>query len=1769
MEFIGFEVFASPPAKPLSASETISGADGTEPIYSGGDPDLALQCKKISKKDVVTKLKGLSELKGLCRTKGAPVLRTAVPHWLHLYHRLTFDQNRRVREGANLTHAALLAACPKAFLARLPSFLGPWFLSMADTAVEVAEAAKAAFRGLLVQDDKAKSVVSQHLPMLIRHLDLLFGFTPGSLVEARLCSADDSDDVHSRVTVSTLVVTARLVRDHGLLPAGPMSALLERRAWACLRSTRPPVRRAACELVREVCRVPSFAQDAAASAILAPELLGNLDAGGLDETWWEAVLAFAASCPESWGQAGAKVFPKLILGLRSGSVPGPCLLPIVASVPATITATYKGQGSAKFLRDMLEAAWQGGMRETGTPCHAAMVSALSEAAAFVLLAPRTGEVTDLLSPAVATTALEYFTRALDAFVEYDGPNCEDWAASVVGQTSLALSKLSTFDAAKGRACVAAHLFEPPQDAPWRQLCDAAVKGHRARRIVSLLTGVVAAGSGTSAVQRVETLLGIAVAFLLSRLGGGAKEAETGASHRNAEGVLELLNGLAPAITYSNSKEVAHACLDFFASRSDCDRGVRLSLGVGRIAMDQELATASDSGRSFWSSLVAICCEAYGGDRLEMLSEAVETLTPGVRATVFTSDALDSVITRALGSRLAGDGASNSAAIDRFLSTCLAHQTSAVRPLISERVLASLFQTCCDLEASSPSSMLWRLSHLLCALGPTLCTSSPHVEAAIRPVAIRLATVLYRCRVVPACSVLGSSLWDQYAAVLLDSSSVLSTFLAEVLPDLRAQLDGGLCSPDSVILSPSQWAFQAASLILLSCQLEERRGPSPAPCGSVVLAPLGIVDVLWWRQHVPALLSSDRTRGALAKMIGSLLAAVEASCLHRAIQASGSAAEISWGICTVGASCDAGCAASWRPADSLLPAHLFCSLPRNTAAAAILDQPPLQHREVSNVVDILGRDLLLQGVCFAINRLCREVPALSVQCTDDQVQAIVRELVIIAGFSPALASRTHTATSESPPPLAVGCACWYEHRAPGAPAQFNQATVVAIEENDVEKIVTIRMDDGGRERQTVLSRLVANPPNVVGAAEGGVQEVGGMAALQLELADAIDTFETAVRAQTSPMNVLCLRAFLRLWSELHAPIAVGPRQRMLSTMAAAHAHWTEVIIHVLERGAATYDLAPALAVFSSCVEDGGIDASSSARLTGRVLDALSSAGVPTPSRLAAMQWIEALAGRGLLAKGERSPRFGQIFRDIGEGALDEAAMFTAASCAKALYRANVLADDEKVIVASAFLLPAFLRCQELCDEANTVRAALRSAALKMCCEEVCKLGSDLDPSIVYPQTTVGPPCLTGLYLALRGNVPLVQLAAFAFLKRCREPMHADGAAASAASEHEDCEPNVGHDDSVGDEKQIVARRLVPLDLFEMLSNFSELSALDSAQNGETNGLSSSGSSFAVLLPWLLLLEHLEETGKRDRHSAIVLGIWARSLRQFSTVLTLCSGLYQDHVETLGRKATPGKPLFTLDARSLSQLWADPRCCERLGEVAAHALSCTICLLPSAVRAWWASDCDRTQGPVVQRFVETEMSELLASREVAALYEHGAQHDSLVVSGSVLTREISATYVKDECTLEVLIKLPPSYPLRNVEVDCQRRLGVTEARWRRWVLQIVSLLSNRDASVLDAILLWKKNVDKEFEGLEPCPICYSILHPKNLSLPSLECQTCQNKFHPVCGDARQPTRIDHNGSLVVNLPSPQCVSLVVGQDCLYKWFSTSHKSKCPLCQQPFTI
>ncbi|KAF4040149.1 hypothetical protein GN244_ATG07578 [Phytophthora infestans] len=203
--------------------------------------------------------------------------------------------------------------------------------------------------------------------------------------------------------------------------------------------------------------------------------------------------------------------------------------------------------------------------------------------------------------------------------------------------------------------------------------------------------------------------------------------------------------------------------------------------------------------------------------------------------------------------------------------------------------------------------------------------------------------------------------------------------------------------------------------------------------------------------------------------------------------------------------------------------------------------------------------------------------------------------------------------------------------------------------------------------------------------------------------------------------------------------------------------------------------------------------------------------------------------------------------------------------------------------------------------------------------------------------------------------------------------------------------------------------------------------------------------------------------------------------------------------------------------------------------------TVVRLPAMVRSWWNDDCSRATRSWAAKYFEDHITPSVLAAELELIQKASENtsteswdDEEMTVKGSRVSREITTTYMKDECALEMVVRVPSSYPLRCVEVECTKRIGISEDRWRRWVLQIIRVTSSRDGSLLDAVLLWKHNVDKEFEGVEPCPICYSILNPKNMGLPSLPCKTCNNKYH---------------------------------NSCLYKWFNQSGKNKCPICQQPF--
>ncbi|KAM4620161.1 E3 ubiquitin-protein ligase listerin [Polymixia lowei] len=191
------------------------------------------------------------------------------------------------------------------------------------------------------------------------------------------------------------------------------------------------------------------------------------------------------------------------------------------------------------------------------------------------------------------------------------------------------------------------------------------------------------------------------------------------------------------------------------------------------------------------------------------------------------------------------------------------------------------------------------------------------------------------------------------------------------------------------------------------------------------------------------------------------------------------------------------------------------------------------------------------------------------------------------------------------------------------------------------------------------------------------------------------------------------------------------------------------------------------------------------------------------------------------------------------------------------------------------------------------------------------------------------------------------------------------------------------------------------------------------------------------------------------------------------------------------------------------------------------------LPAMVRLWWNSQ-EKRVCTTVEKFTIKYVSPVLSAQEISSVHSSTQTFDSMTVKARSAAREVIATYSVDDIFIELVIQLPQNYPLGSITVESGRRVGVAVQQWRNWMLQLSTYLTHQNGSIMEGLALWKNNVDKRFEGVEDCMICFSVIHGSNYSLPKKACRTCKKKFHSAC---------------------------------LYKWFTSSNKSTCPLCRETF--
>ena len=58
-----------------------------------------------------------------------------------------------------------------------------------------------------------------------------------------------------------------------------------------------------------------------------------------------------------------------------------------------------------------------------------------------------------------------------------------------------------------------------------------------------------------------------------------------------------------------------------------------------------------------------------------------------------------------------------------------------------------------------------------------------------------------------------------------------------------------------------------------------------------------------------------------------------------------------------------------------------------------------------------------------------------------------------------------------------------------------------------------------------------------------------------------------------------------------------------------------------------------------------------------------------------------------------------------------------------------------------------------------------------------------------------------------------------------------------------------------------------------------------------------------------------------------------------------------------------------------------------------------------------------------------------------------------------REVVALYTVEEISMELVVKMSQSHPIGTVAVDCGKRVGVSSAQWRQWMLQLTMFLTQQ--------------------------------------------------------------------------------------------------------------
>ena len=209
--FISFSDVTSSSSSSFTSNAPSSAQEedvGLTPIYRGSDPELAMSCKRMVKKDITTKLKSFNEVILLLQER-SHLIHEFLPYFTYIFPRMFMDNDRKIREQLFVLLMTIVSLDKQTLTPYMKHLIGHWYIGTVDPCIEVRAMALSSLEKA-IPPRKREPVLLYLSTSLLRQIRYFLDQKPETLSDMSHTSQEDAMERYERIYISTIASISKL-----------------------------------------------------------------------------------------------------------------------------------------------------------------------------------------------------------------------------------------------------------------------------------------------------------------------------------------------------------------------------------------------------------------------------------------------------------------------------------------------------------------------------------------------------------------------------------------------------------------------------------------------------------------------------------------------------------------------------------------------------------------------------------------------------------------------------------------------------------------------------------------------------------------------------------------------------------------------------------------------------------------------------------------------------------------------------------------------------------------------------------------------------------------------------------------------------------------------------------------------------------------------------------------------------------------------------------------------------------------------------------------------------------------------------------------------------------------------------------------------------------------------------------------------------------------------------------------------------------------------